>query len=265
MKVPYIVQCANKIPQIAGLRSLQTHFTEKSILVTSGCSFTSTGRAETHAVTWPRLLRERCGMPRSVEYGWPGSGNEYIADTILHHISKINDQEAEKTLVVVMWSGINRFDKKNIQTTKNNPHLDPHPFLNEVFYTRAHKQEEISDGEKYTGAQESADRIFQVAKALTDRNILFAFSFYCNLLYPPYIPKPDLTHEFDNYVDATTLIDLKNLPIIPRKPMDFMFEYAFCNDLLADDGFHPSYDGNLQWTDNILLPGLVDLDVVYKV
>jgi hypothetical protein len=102
MQLPYIPRWKNN-------PDCQTHRTEKSILVTSGCSFTATGRFDTHAITWPGILKERCGMISSIEYGWPGAGNKYIADSILHHTSNINDQDAEKTLVVVMWSGINRF------------------------------------------------------------------------------------------------------------------------------------------------------------
>lgn len=253
MQVPYIPSWKND-PQS------QTHCTEKSILLVSGCSFTASGRLDTCATTWPGLLKQRCGMPQAFDYSFPGVGNEYIAESILHHVSNMNDQDAEKTLVVVMWTGLNRFLKKQPQSS-NNKHA---PFLNSSFYCRDDDPIEISTNGKLKtlGAQESADKIFQVAEYLTSRNISFAFSFYCNLLYPPYIPKPDLSHEFDRYVDSATLADLKKLPIIPRHPMDFMFEYGFAHDQLADDGFHPTHNGIVGWTNNVLLPGLVDLGLV---
>jgi len=254
MQVPYIPSWKNN-PQS------QTYRTKKSILVTSGCSFTCSGRLDTCASTWPGLLKQQCGMAQAFDYSFPGVGNDYIAESILHHFSSMPDQDAEKTLVVVMWSGLNRFLKKVSQLDSGNPG----PFLKEHFYCRNDNPIKIStDNElKTLGAQQSADRIFQVADYLTSRNISFAFSFYCNLLYPPYIPKPDLTHEFDNYVDSTTLINLKKLPIIPKKPMDFMFEYGFAHDQLANDGFHPNYDCIVRWTNNILLPGLVDLGLIH--
>jgi hypothetical protein len=253
MQVPYIPSWKND-PQS------QTHCTEKSILLVSGCSFTASGRLDTCASTWPGLLKQRCGMLQAFDYSFPGVGNEYIAESILHHVSDINDQDAEKTLVVVMWSGLNRFLKK----VPGPRPVDQGPFLKEHFYCRNDNPMEIlSDNKlKALGAQQSADKIFQVAKHLISKNISFAFSFYCNLLYPPYIPKPDLSHEFDNYVDSTTLANLKKLPIIPRNPMDFMFEYGFAHDQLADDGFHPTHNCIVAWTNNVLLPGLVDLGLI---
>ena len=255
MQVPYIPSWKND-PQS------QTHCTEKSILLVSGCSFTASGRLDTCASTWPGLLKQRCGMPQAFDYSFPGVGNEYIADSILYHASKMTNEDAKKTLIVVMWSGINRFTKKITEHP-----IGQCPFLNKVFYCRDDDPLKISTDDKLKaiGSRESADRIFQVARYLTSRNISFAFSFYCNLLYPPYIPKRDLTHEFDKYVDSATLADLKKLPIIPRHPMDFMFEYGFAHDQLADDGFHPTYECARDWTDNILLPGLVDLGLVKPV
>jgi hypothetical protein len=254
----------NTVPDIlqwpAGMA--QTHFTKKSNLIVSGCSFTACGKLPGVATSWPGILMDRCGIKQTIDYSFAGAGNEYIADSILYHVDRMSDQEIESSLVIVMWTGINRFETKVKQLPQNRQG----PMLDEYFYHRVDDPIKTSSDQqlKQMGARQSADKIFQVYDCLTSKNISFIFSFYVNLLYPPYIPKRDLTHEFDNHVDPETLTRLRNLPIVPTKPMDFMFEHGFCNDQLADDGFHPNYLGTLSWVDNVLLPGLVQRQLISR-
>jgi len=65
---------------------------------------------------------------------------------------------------------------------------------------------------------------------------------------------PNITLEFDIK---------KYLPVLLQKKLNSMilnitdpYTYALKNDLLKDDDLHPSPDGHLNWTTQILLPKL---------
>jgi hypothetical protein len=256
IKVPYRFGWTRKMGQ--------THCSEKTTLVVGGCSFTANGRnLDTCAATWPGILMDRSGFQHALDYSFAGAGNNYIADSILHHVDSMTQEDIKNTLIVIMWSGINRIDVADDDLSTD---IADGAILNNKLYYRQDNPVKIStDVEaKKQLAQESAERIFQTHQLLSEKNISFAFSFYCNLLYPPYLPKRDLTHEFENHVDNTTLAQLRNLIHIPKRPMDFMFEYGFERDLLAEDYFHPNYDCLLNWTDEILLPGLEQMGLVTR-
>jgi hypothetical protein len=177
-------------------------------------------------------------------------GNEYISDSIIYHISNLTKDELKNYMVIVMWSGIDRIDRKEIG--------DKQPSINNVSYQM---DRAVGDDIKQT-AQQSADKIFELYDFLSERSIPFVFSFYCNLIYPPYIPKRDSTPEFDNYVSKETLKKLRDLPWIPKNPMDFMFEFGFRNNLLDDDLFHPSMKNSEHWADQILLPEMFNRKLI---
>jgi hypothetical protein len=225
----------------------QTHFSNKSILITSGCSFTASTQQLDSAASWPGYVRDRCRFDYCIDYSYPGSGNEYIGDSILHHFSEIDN--VNDYFVIIMWSGIDRKEEK----IKN---IDWQPKIGDISYQRSKAQ--LSHELRCQYANESADKMFKLYKYLTERNISFVFTSYVNLLFPPYIPKRDNTVEFDNLVDVDTLTKLKSLPWVPTNPMDYLYEYAFVNDYLTTgDYFHPPVECNLLWTDNILLPTMV--------
>jgi hypothetical protein len=76
-------------------------------IAVSGCSFTYN--------SWPNFLDFHWQV---TNLAWPGAGNKYIADSIIHATS-INTYD----LVLVMWSGITRLDfpvTKNIELFKRN-------------------------------------------------------------------------------------------------------------------------------------------------
>ena len=227
----------------------QTHSSNKSILITSGCSFTASTQQLESAASWPGYVRDRCRFSHCIDYSYPGAGNEYIGDSILHHFSEIDN--TSNYFVIIMWTGINRKEEK----IKG---VDQQPMLGNVSYWRIDPNPQVDYDLGCQYANESADKIFELSNYLTKRNIPFVFTSYVNLLFPPYIPKRDTTNEFDKLVDVDRLTKLKSLPWIPTKPLDYLYEYAFVNNhLTTGDYFHPPVECNLLWTDNILLPNMV--------
>ena len=233
---------------------LQTHSSTKKILVTSGCSFTSSTLQLETAASWPGYVIDRCRLEQGIDYSYPGAGNEYIGDSILHHFSTVQDPEVKNYLVIIMWSGLDRSETKLTD-------INQQPKLGVTSYVRDQVPVDIK-----ISAKKSADKILEVYNYLTQRSIPFAFSFYSNVLFPPYIPKADTTCEFDSVVDQSVLKQLKLLPWIPTDPLKFLYEYAFVtNDLDNGDGFHPSESCNMMWTDSILLPGMATQKLITKI
>jgi hypothetical protein len=239
--------------------SLDQHYycTEK-ILVTAGCSFTaSTLQLET-AASWPGYVLDRCRFDHCIDYSYPGVGNEYIGDSILHFFSQVPDHDVDQYMAIIMWSGIDRKEEKVAG--------DKMPNINGITYRRVDGGTEslgLGSQEKRQRAVESANKILEVYNYLSMRKIKFVFSLYANLLFAPYIPKRDTTFEFDSYISKILLCQLQNLPWIPNKPLDFLYEYAFTNDFLNhEDQFHPNRECNLHWTNKVLLPNMASQGLI---
>ena len=252
LPVPKLLKWNPSIPQ---------HYTtDKKFLIVSGCSFTANTLDANIASTWPGFVLDRCGFDHVRDWSFPGVGNEYIGNSILYQCSRLSKEELDNCMVIVMWSGLNRISHKEPGSTAM-------PNINGVKYTRtSFSTETYNDIDtKFAGARESADKIFEVKEYLESKNIPFVFSFYCNLLFSPYLPKRDSTHEFEGFVDKDTLAQLRSIPWIPNQPMDFMFEYGFKNDLLGDDLFHPGVKCSERWTDDVLLAGMVKRGLITKI
>ena len=223
----------------------QRYSCDQTILVTSGCSFTSSTTQLDTAASWPGYVVDRCRFDHCIDYSYPGAGNDYIGDSILYHFKDMTDTELSKHFVIVMWSGIDRVESKIANSSAQ-------PNLGGICYSRLANTNGASEQ-----AQRSYDKIFEIYNYLSGRKINFAFTFYSNLLFPPYIPKRDTTKEFDNWLTQDQLNNLKKLSWVPTRPMDFLYEYAWRNDYLNHgDQFHPPSAANLSWTDSVLLPGL---------
>ena len=225
----------------------QKYFCDSTILVTSGCSFTSSTTQLATAASWPGYVLDRCRFDHCIDYSYPGAGNDFIGDSILHHFKDVVDSDLSNYFVIVMWSGIDRVESKILNPLEQ-------PNLGGVCYRRLLKTE-YSAGVESEQAQRSYNKILEIYRYLTDRKINFAFTFYSNLLFPPYIPKRDTTREFDYWLNQPQLDTLKKLSWMPTEPMDFLYEYSWRNDYLNNgDHFHPTSNASLSWTDDILLP-----------
>lgn len=233
----------------------QRFVTTKSTLITSGCSFTSsTGQLES-AASWPGYVKDRCRFEKVLDYSYPGVGNEYIGDSILHFFSQVPDSAVNQYMAIIMWSGLDRKMEKISSNTM--------PCLNGISYRRQQDSLMIDQQEKNQRAQISANKIIEVYEYLERRQIAFVFTMYANLLFAPYIPKRDTTFEFDRHVPKHLLEKLKKIDWVPKNPMEFLYEYAFANDYLNQgDGFHPPIECNLKWTDEVLLPAMSNLKLI---
>lgn len=210
--------------------SIPQHYsTDKKVLLVSGCSFTANTNQLEYCASWPGFVLDRCRFDRCWDLSYPGVGNEFISDGIRKHLD--HQESVTDYFVIIMWSGLNR-------TTKTK--------------------------DKHESAELSANIILDMWEYLQSRSIPAVFTQYTNMLFPPFLPKRDITHEFPKYVSKETLDRLNAIPWIPTDPMDFLFEYAFRKDMLAEDMFHPGLGCSESWTDNILLPNMLKQGLITK-
>lgn len=234
----------------------QTHQTSFDCLISAGCSFTASTEWFDGPASWPGYLRDRCGIPRAIDMSFPGVGNRFIADSVHTALNLLQEFKVVKPLVVVMWSGLDRLEVLHApDKTASTPQLDG------TVYSRLQPN---SDKKKTT--LQSRDLFFSTQKYLEEKSVAFVFTSYANYLFPPFIPKRDTTNHFQDFLNHRDIVSLQSLPWIPRKPMDFLYEWSFRNDWLdAPDYYHPPIEANRLWTEKVLLPGLVDMGLVREI
>lgn len=249
--------------------SVDQHYScPEKILVTSGCSFTSSTTQLETAASWPGYVLDRCRFDHCIDYSYPGAGNEYIGDSILHFFSQVADQDVDQYMTIIMWSGLDRKEDKIAGTIM--PNINGISYIRKELCELSKKDQPplspSEQAERKTRAMESANKMLEVYEYLSNRKIAHAFCMYSNLLFAPYlIPKRDTTFEFDGYVSKSMIKQLQNLPWITTEPFDFMYEYAFTNDFLNnEDQFHPNFKCHLKWTDQILLAKMCQQGLIKK-
>jgi hypothetical protein len=226
----------------------------KNLLV-SGCSFTY-NNSESSAVTWPYYLRDLANFDQVYDCSLPGAGNYHILNST---IWAVEQQEFDKntTLVIVMWSSHCR-DDAIIATSS----LSEYPM--QFNYTQS-----VSTGITGGGALGNNRLLstLQTVKSLESRaveNYLYITALYNYLLQKQY------NFVFLDYLDRSIpnrgndfLITDYLLPEMAKKyqhmfanNVENIYKFSIQRDLLNDDDFHPSPNGHLSWTRQVLLPAL---------
>lgn len=239
----------------------QTHKTVKPILVTSGCSFTDSSASTDHACSWPAYLRERCRFQQVIDVSHTGAGNEYIAVSLLNQLESMSKNELANTLVLVCWSGMDRKESATFDPSLKNlgGYVDDIQFVRPYRYSTDPVPEDVAKAE----ALLSWKNMVLTENYLQNHKIAYGFSTYVNMFTEPYLPRRDLAKVFDQRLDTPKLQRLKSAAWL-HSHNDSLYEFCFYNNLLSDDLFHPSLDGYLNWTDNVLIPALVKKQVVYE-
>ena len=228
-------------------------------LIVSGCSFTYTfNRYESAPTTWPYYLRDLGGFDTVFDCSMPGAGNYHISHSLIWGLE--NDRlDPKNSLVIVMWSGNDRDDciypisqdngsnpfrfnysENTISGMTGGSHLYAHSNINDLF-----KQFNT----RKTAESRAIENYLYISSAwhyLKSAGFKFMFLEFLK----------------GNLPSRTGHFDIKPyLPVNISKKLHGMMEniidpyaYALKNNLLTDDDFHPSPDGHLSWTKNILLP-----------
>jgi hypothetical protein len=217
-------------------------------LLVSGCSFTH------HR--WPQFLSNHS----ITDLAWPGAGNKYISDSIIHHCS-IKKFDA----VLVMWSGLTRLDMpvpNSLKLFNNYDFIQPvgnfnyimsggvlgswqhHPGPNQLFKNtyKIMSTEEL--------AWLSLLEIIKLQGFLKNLGIKYYFMSYVNYWNRPvgWISKncdPTLK-DFLNLNNIINQIDFSSW-IFLNDNKDGIYEFAEKSNLFESDNWHPNSTADQTW------------------
>ncbi len=227
-------------------------------LVVGGCSFTYTNPTQV-PVSWPYYFRDLAGFNEVYSCAMPGAGNNFISKSIVWGLEN-SKLSPDQTMVVVMWSGHDREDAifsadavdKNANFVYNYTDNVCHGStggasregdmtLNWWGYRDIHKYKSFE-----SRAVENAIWKIQLKKYLDASGYK---SIFVDFLDPSV---PNRTNNFDivKFLPDTIKDTYSSIMDEIQDPYSFSLKRM----LLSDDDFHPSPDGNLAWTREILIP-----------
>lgn len=230
-------------------------------LVVSGCSFTYTSHQSGPPTTWPYYLRDLANISHVFSCAVPGAGNYFISQSTIWGLEN-KKLLPEQTLIVVMWSGndredeifsyeaIDQFSNFTYQFTDKvchgltgSPTRDGDGNTNWFGYKDIHKFKTHE-----SRAVENAIWIIGLKRYLDALNFRSVFVKFLDPIYP------NRTQNFDI---ANFLPDpIKTTYNAVMDPVQDPYSFCLKRSLLGDDDLHPSPDGHLAWTREILLPYL---------
>lgn len=230
-------------------------------LIVSGCSFTH-NNSETCAVTWPYYLRDLGGFEQVLDTSLPGAGNFHISHSLIWALES-DQPDPDQSLVIVMWSGNDRDDYITPSSNINNYPFD-FKYSPDVLSAITGGSHPTSKGNTKTSAKD-----FLAVKSLESRsveNYLYMTMTWNYLQNQGYrflflnfmdtkFPSRSGNFEIQKYLPEPMQKRLKEMMLDVTDP----YSFALKNDLLWTDDFHPSPDGHLNWTKNILIPKLTTL------
>ena len=231
-------------------------------LIVSGCSFTH-NEHESH-ITWGNCLAAWSGMGIT-NLAVNGAGNAHIADSIILHLEK-NKCNPQDTLILVMWSAPDRidlitdrqssdyfevrhryhYDKFNELSTGNNNKKSPH-FKNMINDLRKYLSQKSSTLTSWL-------KILSLTNYLKVNNYTFYYTAYYDIFHPS---RGDLETELN---EMNLSMDMSTWLITDTQ--SYLGNFVKERNLVAPDGWHPSIRGQEEWTKTILIPALIDKNIL---
>ena len=239
----------------------------------SGCSFTNDYLHK----TWPNYVQEFYEIDRLINLSFPGAGNYYISESIIQTLLKL-DLNIDETLVIVMWSGLVR---KDICVSKEFFDMVDHKYKEELAgqhyifsggrmgpWAKYSSPENIllkpafdtiyKISDEKSLAHESLSHMVKTQRFLEKHNYKYNFMSFVN--YWQNIPgilgrSDDFSMTFYNKEDPL-LKELTDNWIWADSDKNCIFEYAKKFNTLCDDNFHPTEQGQQQFTEDIIIPAI---------
>ena len=226
-------------------------------LIVSGCSFTYNNH-DSFSATWPYYLRDLGGFDQLLDCSLPGAGNSHIANSLQWALE--NDRpDPLDSLIVVMWSGCDRDDYICPTSNANNSYPFTFKYSESVISG-------ISGGAMGTGNIKSGLKELGQTKTLESRSI--ENYLLINGLWH-YLTCRGYKFIFLNFLDGNLPSRTRHFDITNYLPKEIADRYrslitniptpytwALKHDLLEQDLAHPTPDGHLDWTKQVLLPYL---------
>jgi hypothetical protein len=253
---------------VISIKSMQEHSVKQGFdsvtdlgfknLVVGGCSFTCTSGGG-RPVSWPYYFRDLASIQKVFSCAIPGAGNYFISQSIIWGL-ETKKLPPDQTLVVVMWSGHDREDEIFSSETIDNDSNYVYQFTDNVCHGLTGGSTRDGDGNtRWFGyrdihkfknfesrAIENAIWKIQLKRYLDGCGYQSIFVDFLDPAIPNRSNNFDIVKFLPDTIKATY-----NLIMDPVQDI-----YSFCikRMLLSKDDVHPSPDGNLAWTREVLLP-----------
>lgn len=231
-------------------------------LIVSGCSFTH-NRIES-SCTWANLLADLTGM-EIVNLANSGAGNGHIANSLIMYLSRVKP-DVDSTLIMTMWSGIDRTDWI-VKQCKSIQHFN-YKFLYDNYtehYLVGAPQWGSKEFKNYFNLQ--SDKSFSVQswlhfEALTNflkfQKYTYRYTTFNDILYGNGMSNINFLKQI---TELDLSMDLTNW--ILTKEIDSLGEFAiYHNELIPNDG-HPTLNAHERWTREKLIPTLLQQKILY--
>jgi hypothetical protein len=245
-------------------------------LVVSGCSFTfEPGEEDTYPFAWPSVLAQDTDM-NVVNLALGGAGNAHISRSTIIHLEK-HQPDPGTTLVMIMWSGVGRFDwitdRELSQFGKKHPVSYSYDDHNELVLSgnwwNTHPDTDLNRA-MIAYAKYQSDYSFALTSWLAMTNLSNYLDVHgYRYLYTSFVdykrnnvkgdgmivPYPETLEKLGLKLDRTHWIDIPG--------PDHYGDWALANDAVSDDGFHPRHPkATLGWTRQVLIPYLITQGIV---
>jgi hypothetical protein len=243
-------------------------------LIVSGCSFTE------NEGSWAYVLSSILGI-ELVNLAVSGLGNKHIQYSLMHYLS-VNDIDPETTLIGIMWSHPIRQDI----IVEYNPDFKDKTVYRYKFGEYA-AETSLKDIIEYCSPSNIFTRIGVAKNKIISANdnkagitlsnwtsmestVSFlkykGYNFF-QTIFHDFLDESDLLKNVDerrqferNYI-YTKELDRVNLKLNKENWLEFehteyLGEYAYFNQVLSEDQYHPSKKGYAMWTLRVLIPAL---------
>jgi hypothetical protein len=238
----------------------------KTLLV-SGCSFTH-NNCEDH-FAWGNDLAVWTGM-NIINLAIPGAGNTHISNSIMLYIEQ-HDLDPAETLVMAMWSGVARIDwiadKSLSKFRQDYPFgydYDQHSelVLGGTWWNRlngkTHIKRTLIEYSKYQTEHTLSLSSWLAMNNLSNYLKLRGFEHYYTSILDHGFNEEELWVDYEQELKELNLsLDKSNwvYPCIGN----------YCQDLnmIQDDKFHPTMQGQESWTRTVLMPFLAERAILH--
>jgi hypothetical protein len=229
-------------------------------LVVSGCSFTH--QFMETSTSWPYYLKDLAGFDELFSCALSGAGNYHISQSVIWTIENLKPDPA-KTLVAVMWSGYDRDDDILDASAIDQEFPWAYRYTDTVYsgMTGGSDAQNSWSNVKMFFFRDLAKLKSKESRAVENSIWMISLKRYLDALgyqsvFMHYLDRtlPSRTNDFriDNLLPKPISDTLKSITDAVQDP------YSFClkRSLLSEDDFHPTPDGYLSWTREVLIPHL---------
>lgn len=216
----------------------------KNLLV-GGCSFTY-NISDTDSSSWPYYLRDKCAFDQVYDCSIEGASNYQIFSSVIYAL-ETNNLDPTDTLVIIMWSGYNR-ESKIVSTTRVGNVKNVYHYNNQVscINTTTYNKE-FNQKSNESQSLENYLHVVSTWNYLKNRGYQLVFLNY-----------------IDTKIKNKNTFDIEEfLPTVLKRKFTSMFAdienfFVYCvkHNHLQEDQFHPTMQGHLEWTHNVLAPAL---------